>query len=557
MEETRDFYRPLLGQGSTIHPQSMTAARPLPGFCSVTTLMPSRDEASWGQQCLHQAKGAWVASEQGVGCLRDCADLCLRCARCNWVSYSESRDECGWFESCDSNALEVRHGEDFFTAAVHREGSRDEAILSLPTLHHLSLGCSVTQVATEPSAACDAPAAHPCWVPTDAAFRLSGEVDAGSFAPDVLWPLQGEASATGELSGGDCASCSVPYRGRSFVYIGLCRRATIHVDGDSIRRVACHKTSTRPGSDEDISSGPWVLAAFAPGPFVSWQHQLFQALPALGALLPLLHARVARNVTLLHNGLLDDGNAIGTQIKTPPCLSPRQATWHTLRAGKAGGGRRELLLENFAAPIVLPESVGHEDSYPRYAFRWAVSGGGSQSSHPRWESTLDDGHFVAFLSRPGSRRWADEEAVLSTLRVALEPSRIPLVVAENEPLSFFRRAIGIIGVHGGALSNMVAMPRGGRVIEVVGRAGPRCFASSALGLGHGYHVYHPTAMPRPISDTRANDAAWSKATTVYRANGRWVRQNLSSRVVVEPDHFAAFVAEAWRLPRRRRGREGR
>lgn len=375
---------------------------------------------------------------------------------------------------------------------------------------------------------------------TSYTFHLNGmyEPDA-QFEPDFVWALQGEAPAI-EIRGGECASCSFPYRGRSFTYLGLCLQARLKLadaaSQTSVVGVRCIKSADEKARKRTRPRN-LVLGVFS-GYHGIWQHQMFNGLPNLGMVMPLMHAGVA-NISLLHNGLLDaTENAIGNAVAPAACLglgSP--SSWRKLRAGHD--------VRNLVVPIPLPTGVGHEDSYPRFAYSWTTSGrpgveraGNSAPTpiheHEQANSTSKRPHtFIALLSRPNStsRSLVQEQSIIAALRRVFKAVGMYLCVAHNWPLAHYRHAVALIGVHGGGLSNMVAMPSGSRIIEIVDRRGPRCFASAALGLGHDYHAYFPRRMPRPPTEAPI-DPAW------FDSHGS---------VEVDVEHFTAFVREVWGL----------
>lgn len=486
--------------------------------------MPN-DEAAWHELCLSTTKGAWRAKEAGVFDLHGCANLCRRCDNCRWVSYSPSQGDCSWFQRCDPSNLSMESVTDFTTMHVHG-ANLDTALAALPTVYHQSLPCSITQVPSDPGVACAVGPAQPCWMRTSYTFHLNGmyEPDA-QFEPDFVWALQGEAPAI-EIRGGECASCSFPYRGRSFTYLGLCLQARLKLadaaSQTSVVGVRCIKSA-----DENARPRNLVLGVFS-GYHGIWQHQMFNGLPNLGMVMPLMHAGVA-NISLLHNGLLDaTENAIGNAVAPAACLglgSP--SSWRKLRAGH--DVRNGDNIQNLVVPIPMPTGVGHEDSYPRFAYSWTTGG------RPGVRRARNG--FIALLSRPNStsRSLVQEQSIIVALRRVFKEVGMHLRVAHNWPLDRYRNAVALIGVHGGGLSNMVAMPSGSRIIEIVDRRGPRCFASAALGLGHDYHAYFPRRMPRPPTEA-PNDPAW------FDSHGS---------VEVDVPHFTAFVREVF-LPTKKK-----
>ena len=83
----------------------------LSGYCAVTTAGAS--------DCAVGESGMWVASSTfpGVGrsgLLAACAHKCLGCARCNFVSFSQEGDECGWYHACEL-PLQTKFDDTFHT----------------------------------------------------------------------------------------------------------------------------------------------------------------------------------------------------------------------------------------------------------------------------------------------------------------------------------------------------------------------------------------------------------------------------------------------------------
>jgi len=86
------------------------------GYCDVT------DEAR-GIDCTNGIKGSWSATvtasnhaSSGITNINQCALRCLRCARCNFISYSMEQGDCSWFHKCDLDNL--THGFGFTSAIV-------------------------------------------------------------------------------------------------------------------------------------------------------------------------------------------------------------------------------------------------------------------------------------------------------------------------------------------------------------------------------------------------------------------------------------------------------
>ena len=61
------------------------------GVCGVTTFHM--------HDCERGESGAWELVGK-LRTLRTCAELCLGCARCRYVSFSQARGDCSWYRSC-------------------------------------------------------------------------------------------------------------------------------------------------------------------------------------------------------------------------------------------------------------------------------------------------------------------------------------------------------------------------------------------------------------------------------------------------------------------------
>ena len=122
------------------------------------------------------ASGAWRLNHNSLEALKeDCVAHCYRCARCNYVSLSLERHECGWFNRCP--ALRRTPGlaqepRGFLTAPVV-----DTKIKLLPQLLQ-RLPCSVQLLSAQWEATLTASTpptyarAEPCWVPAVGAAAL-------------------------------------------------------------------------------------------------------------------------------------------------------------------------------------------------------------------------------------------------------------------------------------------------------------------------------------------------------------------------------------------------
>lgn len=72
---------------------------PLAGFCHPTPA---------GGDCLHGEHGSWDTRAESIGSLEACVARCRRCARCQYVSYSELHRDCSWYHYCHSGRYEHR-----------------------------------------------------------------------------------------------------------------------------------------------------------------------------------------------------------------------------------------------------------------------------------------------------------------------------------------------------------------------------------------------------------------------------------------------------------------
>ena len=65
---------------------------PLRGFCGKTLSIG----ASVAQQCMVGSSGSWPTPQT----MHECRDMCLRCQRCNYVSFSRPARDCSWYRDC-------------------------------------------------------------------------------------------------------------------------------------------------------------------------------------------------------------------------------------------------------------------------------------------------------------------------------------------------------------------------------------------------------------------------------------------------------------------------
>lgn len=115
---------------------------------------------------------------------------------------------------------------------------------------------------------------------------------------------------------------------------------------------------------------------------------------------------------------------------------------------------------------------------------------------------------VVFVTRRGQsmRELETEDELLNSVRAAV-PDGFAVTVFDGklpipEALALFREAAVVIGVHGGALANILACGEGTLVIELGFAAGfTRHYAATALGLGLDYqlHVLEEDPFERGVS----------------------------------------------------------
>ena len=82
--------------GGRTHSQQRNASHL--GTCGVT------QEGHEGN-CASGNKGSWSAARLGLLTLKACADKSRGCARCTFVSFSATQDDCSWFQRCDLSSL--------------------------------------------------------------------------------------------------------------------------------------------------------------------------------------------------------------------------------------------------------------------------------------------------------------------------------------------------------------------------------------------------------------------------------------------------------------------
>jgi hypothetical protein len=182
-----------------------------------------------------------------------------------------------------------------------------------------------------------------------------------------------------------CMQLPLPRPEFRLQYLGLlCGRARLRTGHggatSSVLSVQCIKEPTLANGDDDGGEGKkrsfrtpsrLVLGVFS-GTHAIWQHQMMNGLPNLGMLMPLMHYAGVANVSLLHNGLLDaTANTIGQAVSPADCHgSP--TSWHLLRVGVDVRSGHEI--QNLVLPIPMPRYMGHEDSYPSFAYSWTTGG---------------------------------------------------------------------------------------------------------------------------------------------------------------------------------------
>lgn len=100
------------------------------------------------------------------------------------------------------------------------------------------------------------------------------------------------------------------------------------------------------------------------------------------------------------------------------------------------------------------------------------------------------------IKRSPSRRYLSNHQTLSNLLVDVssEFGLLYYIYSDNplpsfeETWSIFRRAVAVVAPHGAGLSNLVFVPPGAAVIEVLKRREVNlCYRTLAYNLGHRYH----------------------------------------------------------------------
>ena len=100
-----------------------------PGFCSATSTdggdCDTGSSGSW-KVVRASARGTHNASGAHVSRMHQCVEMCKRsCARCRFVSYSDTHRDCDWFHECDLSSLHMtlphtRYSVDHLTLEVDR-----------------------------------------------------------------------------------------------------------------------------------------------------------------------------------------------------------------------------------------------------------------------------------------------------------------------------------------------------------------------------------------------------------------------------------------------------
>ena len=114
---TLRFGSPSISQPAGLPP---TTATPIVGYCAATEVQPNQLRRA----CREAESGAFVASRHNVSDLHGCAELCRRCERCVWVSFSSVSDDCSWFRRCSWKELQLKYeGHAYRTALVRASSS--------------------------------------------------------------------------------------------------------------------------------------------------------------------------------------------------------------------------------------------------------------------------------------------------------------------------------------------------------------------------------------------------------------------------------------------------
>ena len=91
------------------------------GYCYAT---PLGEEGS----CDTGRHGAWDTAVYSIRNMQHYIRKCLRCANCNFVSYTAQQNDCSWYSRCPMHNLYQGHGA--VTASVHPEFRRKAVLYS-------------------------------------------------------------------------------------------------------------------------------------------------------------------------------------------------------------------------------------------------------------------------------------------------------------------------------------------------------------------------------------------------------------------------------------------
>ena len=149
--------------------------------------------------CQRGHLGSFPASKLGRKVsLESCAERCLRCARCHYVSLSISHDDCSWFHTCRLPLQLTRGGATYRSAAVRTDGAAFEAIASSLAAASAAATAAANQPAAKLLAAMRRRDEREALIVLQSAPAAASEPVAGT--PKKLLPLH---LAIRELQAGD------------------------------------------------------------------------------------------------------------------------------------------------------------------------------------------------------------------------------------------------------------------------------------------------------------------------------------------------------------------
>lgn len=234
----------------------------------------------------------------------------------------------------------------------------------------------------------------------------------------------------------------------------------------------------------------------------SYYHWVMEALGRLLLLGPRLAADPTLQIILPKDGK-GDGFIAQFLALLPVPLAPTRILWYNTRDGPNSERVRvgELLYPDW-------DPVRHTDSdepvhclAPRSVLRMIRE----SFSAPNPPSTGNKSRpLLVFVTRRGQtmRRLVNEEALLEALRQDAGPDFYEIALFDGdsssvrETIALFSRATVVVGVHGGALANIVFCGEGATVVEL-GLRSPAtrhyAHAAMALGLQYGLHLVDRTA----------------------------------------------------------------